>query len=101
MSVFQIARRKGIRIEFDDLGTWGSRAELRSEYDPNGPTIRINTRAILKRRGHDIAAFINFAVAHEIYHHQEHGRKVRKIADHTQRERAADDFASQLVRSVR
>ena len=39
------ARGYGIAIELADLGSWGD-ATLVSEYDPAGPAIRINTRAI-------------------------------------------------------
>ncbi len=99
MNVFLIASGYGITIEFGDLGDWGC-TELRSEYDPTGPTIRINTRAILKRKRGEIAAFIRFAVAHEIYHHHEHRRRFAMLRDRAQRERAADDFAHELLHAT-
>lgn len=96
MNIFGLACSYGITIQFADLGDWG-RAELRSEYDPTGPTIWVNTRAIRKCKRSEMAAFIGFAVAHEIYHHQEHRHHFARFRDRAQRERAADDYALQLL----
>jgi len=43
--VFELAKRYGVEIEYADLGDWGV-DELRSEYDPEGPVIRVNKRVI-------------------------------------------------------
>ena len=58
-------------IEIADLGDWGA-ATLVSEYDPQGDSIRINSRAIAVVRGAlgDAAArnFTTVAIAHERHH---------------------------------
>ncbi len=99
MTVFAIARGYGVTIEFADLGAWGY-AELCSEYDPSGPTIRINTRAVTERASEELPGFLRFAVAHELYHHHEHRGRFPKLADPSERERSADDFARKLLRSL-
>ncbi len=63
-------RERGIAIELADLGSWGD-ATLVSEYDPAGPVIRINTRAIPPGSSCDVREHIDRAVAHELYHHAE------------------------------
>ena len=40
-----LAREAGVAIELADLGDWGT-ATLVAEYDPAGPVIRINARAL-------------------------------------------------------
>ena len=60
-----------MRIEYGDLGNWGS-AELRSEYDPSGPVIRINTRVFSRIAPAERNEFLTRAIAHEFYHHLEH-----------------------------
>jgi len=85
-----------MRIEFADLGDWGD-AELRSEYDPQGPVIRINSRIADKLAPEERAAFVKRALAHEMYHHLEHLGEIPVIADPAAREAAASalpfDFA--------
>ncbi|MDQ6931613.1 MAG: hypothetical protein M3160_00390 [Candidatus Eremiobacteraeota bacterium] len=98
MTIFSIARGYGITIEFADLGDWGC-AELCSEYDASGPTIRINTRALQKRAPEELTGFLHFAVAHELYHHHEHRGRFAKLTGRRHRERAADAFARELMRS--
>lgn len=94
--VFELAKDYGIEIVFADLGDWG-RDELRSEYDPEGPVIRVNARAIERVAKADAQNFIAFAVAHELYHHREHRGEVARLAGRAQREAAADEFARSLL----
>jgi hypothetical protein len=94
--VFELARRYGVRIEYADLGVWGE-AELRSEYDPQGPVIRLNTRIIEKLPSKTVEAFIAFAIAHELYHHREYCGEVPYHCERAARERAANRFAQDLL----
>ena len=94
--VFALAHRYGVRIEYADLGAWGE-AELRSEYDPEGPVIRLNARIIEKLPSESVGAFIAFAVAHELYHHREYCGEVPYHRERAARERAANRFAQQLL----
>ncbi len=77
-----------MKIEFADLGDWGD-AELRSEYDPQGPVIRINSRVADKLAPGERAEFVKRAIAHEMYHHREHLGEIPVIADRAAREEAA------------
>ena len=79
-----------MKIEFADLGDWGD-AELRSEYDPRGPVIRINSRIADKLPPEERAEFVKRAIAHEMYHHMEHCGDIPVIADRAAREAAAGD----------
>ncbi|GAC1546913.1 MAG: hypothetical protein NVS2B17_30630 [Candidatus Velthaea sp.] len=94
-----LANAAGVRIELADLGDWGE-ATLVSEYDPDGPAIRINERAIDRYRAAcdslsscDVRAFIDLAVAHELYHHREATGDIPRLTDRAAREAAADEFA--------
>jgi hypothetical protein len=80
-----------MKIEFADLGDWGD-AELRSEYDPDGPVIRINSRIADKLPPEERAAFVKRAIAHEMYHHMERCGDIPLIADRAAREAAATSF---------
>jgi hypothetical protein len=84
-----------MKIEISDLGYWGS-AELRSEYDPQGPVIRVNARVLERLPEEERAAFVARAIAHEYYHHLEHCGKIPVIADRAARERAASSFTPSL-----
>lgn len=95
--VFELARRYGVRIEVADLGDWGA-DELRAEYDPEGPVIRINARELDKRNGCECRRFAAAATAHELYHHFEHTGRAPRAAGRSQSERAADTFARELLR---
>jgi hypothetical protein len=86
-----IAAAYGVRVELADLGDWAA-VTLLAEYDPDGPVIRVNERALP-----DCA--IDRAIAHELYHHREAIGEVARIADRAARERAADAFADDLVRA--
>ncbi len=94
-----LAAAAGIRVEFQDLGEWGG-ATLIAEYDPRARAIRVNSRA-LQAYGRacgglsaaDARAFIDLAVAHEVYHHREATGEVPRLATRARREQAADAFA--------
>ncbi len=103
-----VAAAYGVRVELADLGDWAS-VTLVAEYDPEGPVIRVNERAlwrILRRaeddneRAGDVRRHaIDHAIAHELYHHREAIGEVGRIANRNARERAADAFADDLVRA--
>jgi hypothetical protein len=86
-----VAREHGIPIELADLGVWGD-AELVSEYDPDGPVIRINTRAIPHGSSCDVREHIDRAVAHELYHHEEATGTIARLPNREARERAAGEY---------
>lgn len=94
--VFELAQRYGVEIEYSDLGEWGM-DELRSEYDPEGPVIRVNKRVIENLPVSEIGDFIAFSVAHELYHHREHCGEIPRLLDRGARETAANDFARKLL----
>lgn len=96
LKAFKLAREYEIEIEYADLGEWGV-DELRSEYDPDGPTIRINKRVIEHLPAAEVGDFIAFAVGHELYHHREHRGEVPRLASRAARETAANDFARSLL----
>jgi uncharacterized membrane protein len=83
-----VARERGIAIELADLGAWGD-ATLVSEYDPDGPVIRINTRAIPYGSSCDVREHIDRAVTHELYHHREARGEIARFPDREAREHAA------------
>ena len=85
-----VARERGIAIELADLGSWGD-ATLVSEYDPAGPVIRINTRAIPTGSSCEVREHIDRAVTHELYHHGEAMGEIPARASHKARERAAGE----------
>lgn len=95
-AVFELARRYGVDVRYEDLGEWGAH-ELRSEYDPQGPVIRVNKRVIERLPAVQTGEFIAFCVAHELYHHREHRGEVARLGDRVSREAAANDFARSLV----
>jgi hypothetical protein len=87
-----VARERGIAIELADLGSWGD-ATLVSEYDPAGPVIRINTRAIPEGSSCDVREHIDRAVTHELYHHAEAAGTIARVTGREARERAAGEHA--------
>ncbi|MEA2787521.1 MAG: hypothetical protein QOF71_3625 [Candidatus Eremiobacteraeota bacterium] len=93
--VLAVAAAYGVRVEMADLGDWAA-VTLVAEYDPEGPVIRVNKRVLGRTKSSDA---IDRAIAHEIYHHREAIGEVARIADRSARERAADAFADELVRS--
>lgn len=93
------AAAAGLRIDVSDLGDWHAFG-LIAEYDGPERTIRINTRAIDAYRetcgglsSCDVRTFIDFAVAHEFYHHREAVGETTRLASRAAREAAADAFA--------
>ena len=94
--VFELAKRYGVEIEYADLGEWGV-DELRSEYDPEGPVIRVNKRVIENLTPAEIGDFIAFSIAHELYHHREHRGEIPQLANRAARETAANDFARRML----
>lgn len=84
------ARDFGIAIELADLGDWGS-ATLVSEYDPAGPIIRINSRALPTGSSCAVREHIDAAVAHELYHHREALGEIARLPSREARERAAGE----------
>ena len=78
-----------MRVELADLGDWGS-TRLIAEYDPDGPTIRVNRRELPH-------VAIEQAIAHELYHHREAIGEVVRLRSRADRERAADAFAVALA----
>ena len=93
--VRELAAAYGVRVELADLGDWAA-VKLVAEYDPDGPVIRVNERALPRTTSCDA---IDRAVAHELYHHREAIGEIARIADRSARERAADAFADDLVRA--
>jgi len=94
-----IAASHGVRVELADLGDWAA-VTLVAEYDPDGPVIRVNERALPQGSSCDVRDAIDRAVAHELYHHRECVGEIARIADRAARERAADAFADDLVRTT-
>lgn len=94
--VFALADRYGVRIEYADLGEWGV-DELRSEYDPQGPVIRVNVRVIEHLPVAEVGDFIAFSIGHELYHHREHCGEIPRLLDRAARETAANEFARTLL----
>jgi len=82
-----------MRVEIADLGDWGD-AELRAEYDPQGPVIRVNQRVLERLPAEAREGFITRAIAHEFYHHLERCGVIPVIADRNAREVAASSFDS-------
>ncbi len=86
-----LARSSGVAIELADLGDWGT-ATLVSEYDPDGPVIRINTRALPVGSSCAVREHIDAAIAHELYHHKEATGEIARAAGPAARERAAAEY---------
>jgi hypothetical protein len=91
-----LLRSYGVEIRFADLGEWG-RDELRSEYDPAVPEIRINLRLTSKLGANDLEAFVAQAIGHELYHHREATGEVAVLRDRCAREAAANAYAVELM----
>jgi hypothetical protein len=83
-----IARQHGVAIELADLGDWGS-ATLVSEYDPDGPVIRINTRVLPAGSSCAVREHIDAAIAHELYHHREAAGTIERLRSRAAREKGA------------
>ncbi len=81
-------RTDRIAIVCEDLGDWGD-AQLRSEYDPDGPVIRINARIVRSLEPQAAKEFIAACIAHELYHHKEAIGATPRLASRRAREAAA------------
>jgi hypothetical protein len=90
------AQAYGVAVRFADLGDWG-RSELRAEYDPAIPEIRLNVRVAASLKVDELGEFVALAVGHELYHHREKIGEVPMLADRRAREAAATDFARELL----
>ena len=86
----------GVGVRFSDLGDWGGN-ELRAEYDPRIPEIRLNIRIAARLPAGRLGEFVALAVGHELYHHRERIGEVEVARDRGAREAAADDFARELL----
>lgn len=91
-----LARTYGVSIRFADLGDWGL-DELRSEYDPSVPEIRLNVRVAEQLTPQELGEFVTLAIAHELYHHRERVGEIVVIADRIAREHAANDYARKFL----
>jgi len=87
------ARAHGVAIELADLGSWDA-AVLVSEYDPDGPLIRINTRALPHGPASEVRRHVERAVAHELYHHGEATGAIARLGGRRARERAAGEHVA-------
>jgi hypothetical protein len=94
-----LAAAYGVRVEVADLGDWGT-ARLIAEYDPAGPAIRVNERALPHGSSCEVRDAIDRAVAHELYHHREAIGEIPRITNRAAREAAADAFAEHLLSAV-
>jgi hypothetical protein len=90
-----LARAYGVAVRFADLGDWGC-DELRAEYDPAVPEIRLNTRVARRLGAQALGEFVALAVGHELYHHRERIGEIAPAANREARESAADHFARAL-----
>ena len=95
-TALKLAREYGIEVEFADLGDWGV-DELRSEYDPSGPTIRINSRVAEQMTPAELGEFVVISVGHELYHHREAIGEIERLQERKDREIAANEFARRLL----
>ena len=91
-----LAREYGVTVLFADLGDWGV-DELRSEYDPQGPVIRINVRIAERLAVSELGEFVTLCVGHELYHHRERIGEIPRLPERKDREMAANDFARKLL----
>lgn len=94
-AALELARAYGVAVDVADLGDWGE-SDLRSEYDPHGPSIRINARVARRLTGADLREFVALAIGHELYHHREQLGEIERLPRRSDRESAADAFARRL-----
>jgi hypothetical protein len=91
-----LARGYGVAVRFAELGEWGDH-ELRSEYDPSVPEIRLNVAVAARLSRDALGEFVALAVGHELYHHRESIEEIVRLGSRSERESAADVFARQLL----
>jgi len=87
-AVFELCRAYGVSVRFAELGDWG-KDQLRAEYDPAGPEIRIHIRLD--------ADLVPRAIGHEPHPHRHALGEVPVLGDRGAREAAADHYAAQLI----
>lgn len=95
-TALKLAREYGVSVQFADLGDWGV-DELRSEYDPEERSIRVNVRIAEALPPVELGEFITFAIGHELYHHREQIGEVPRLEERKDRETAANEFARKLL----
>jgi hypothetical protein len=95
-AAFAQACSYGVAVRFADLGDWG-RDELRAEYDPAIPEIRLNVRVAAALPFDELGEFVALAIGHELYHHRECIGEIAVIGDRRARESAAAAFARDLL----
>jgi hypothetical protein len=95
-AAFELLRTYGLGLRFADLGEWGEQ-QLRSEYDPAIPEIRLNARYAQGLSPDQLGEFVTLAAGHELYHHREAIGEIARLSDRASRESAADDFARALL----
>ena len=95
-AIADVAERAGVAIEYADLGEWNG-SELRAEYDPDGPVIRVNTRVLDELAGDERECFVVRAIAHELYHHLEARSDYAPAGSLRAREAAAQAFAERVL----
>ena len=93
-----LARAHHINVVFADLGRYEGH-ELRSEFDPSEPMIRINARLVDVMKPEQADRFIAQAIAHELFHYLEHRGEIRAAQNRKLRERLADRFARTFIAS--
>jgi hypothetical protein len=93
----QLTREYGIAVRFSDFGAW-SEGELRAEYDPAVPEIRINRRVADSLSAAERERFIQYAIGHELYHHREQIGEIPALERRSERESAADRYAESLLK---
>jgi hypothetical protein len=91
-AAFELCAAYGVSVRFTELGDWGE-DELRAEYDPAGPEIRIHIRLE--------ADLVARAIGHELYHHREAIGEVAVLGNKRAREAAADNYAAELIKGSR
>jgi hypothetical protein len=91
-----LARRYGVVVRFAELGDWGDH-ELRAEYEPAVPEIRLNVAVAARFSPNELGEFVALAVGHELYHHRESIEEIVRLRDRSARESAADAFARELL----
>ncbi|MBV9277152.1 MAG: hypothetical protein JOZ97_02850 [Candidatus Eremiobacteraeota bacterium] len=99
-TVMALLRAQGIVLEFADLGVYAE-CELRSEFDPAGPIIRINMRLIDTMSPERRDPFVTHAIAHELFHYFEDRGDVQRVRDRKVREANAERFAQNLAATLR
>ncbi len=96
--LFALARAHGVNVVLTNLGMY-SGFELRSEFDPSGPAIRVNSSLIRAMHADEADLFVARAIAHEFYHYLEHRATVDRSPRST-REQRAERFAQTLIASL-